>query len=133
MNSVFAHSFYFFSLVNSAEAGHARAVAFASSFSGNVITTRWVLTEVADGLSRPSNRELFLRMHQDILAHPRFRIIGMSDEMYERGLKLYGERLDKDWSLTDCVSFLVMQDLNIRECLTGDRHFEQAGFIALLK
>lgn len=133
MDSVFADSFYFFALVNSGEMPHAKAIAFANSFAGYVVTTRWVLTEVADGLSRPGNRELFLQMHQEILSHPRVRIVGFSDEMYERGLKLFGERLDKEWSLTDCISFLVMQDQNIRQALTGDLHFEQAGFIALLK
>ncbi len=133
MNSVFADSFYFFALVNSGEAPHAKAVEFANSFAGVVVTTRWVLTEVADGLARPGNREIFLRMYQEMLAHPCVHIVGFSDELYERGLRLYGERLDKEWSLTDCTSFLVMQDQNIVEALTGDRHFEQAGFIALLK
>jgi predicted nucleic acid-binding protein len=133
MNSVFADSFYFFALVNSNEATHAKAVAFANSFAGSVVTTGWVLTEVADGLSRPGNRELFLEMRQEILTHPSVRVVGFSDDMFERGLKLYSERLDKDWSLTDCISFVVMQDLMIRESLTGDHHFEQAGFTALFK
>jgi hypothetical protein len=43
------------------------------------------------------------------------------------------ERSDKDWSLTDCISFAVMEDEGIHEALTGDQHFEQAGFRALLK
>ena len=51
----------------------------------------------------------------------------------ERGLALYDARPDKQWSLTDCISFLVMQDRRITEALTGDHHFEQAGFTALLK
>jgi len=46
----------------------------------------------------------------------------------ERGLKLYTERPDKDWSLTDCISFVVMEEHGIIEALTGDHHFEQAGF-----
>ena len=53
--------------------------------------------------------------------------------MFQRGLRLYEERPDKEWSLTDCLSFVVMKDENLREALTGDQHFEQAGFIALLK
>jgi predicted nucleic acid-binding protein len=51
----------------------------------------------------------------------------------ERGLDLYDARPDKEWSLTDCISFIVMQDHGTYEALTGDHHFEQAGFVALLK
>jgi uncharacterized protein len=54
-----------------------------------------------------------------------------SDELFEEGFSLYSARSDKDWSLTDCISFVVMQRRNIREALTADRHFEQAGFVAL--
>jgi predicted nucleic acid-binding protein len=50
-----------------------------------------------------------------------------------RGIQLYDSRPDKQWSLTDCISFVVMQDRGIVEALTGDHHFEQAGFTALLK
>jgi predicted nucleic acid-binding protein len=51
---------------------------------------------------------------------------------FARGLKLYGERRDKSWSLTDCISFEVMKDRAISDALTGDQHFMQAGFRALL-
>jgi hypothetical protein len=81
MNSVFADSFYFFALVNRDEAPHAKAVAFANTFVGTLIMTRWVFLEVADGLSRPGNRELFLKMHQELQAHPQVLIVGFSDEM----------------------------------------------------
>jgi predicted nucleic acid-binding protein len=47
--------------------------------------------------------------------------------------RLFAKRPDKAWSLTDCISFVVMRDQDIAEALTGDRHFEQAGFVALLK
>jgi hypothetical protein len=50
----------------------------------------------------------------------------------ERGVKLFSQRPDKDWSLTDCISFVVMQDHSIQEALTTDHHFEQAGFLPLL-
>jgi predicted nucleic acid-binding protein len=51
------------------------------------------------------------------------------DGLYRRGLELYGRRGDKRWSLTDCISFVVMEDEGLREALTGDRHFAQAGFV----
>jgi predicted nucleic acid-binding protein len=60
-------------------------------------------------------------------------IVGASETLFERGVELYSKRLDKNWSLTDCISFVVMQDLGITEALTGDQHFEQAGFRALFK
>ena len=48
----------------------------------------------------------------------------------EEGLGLYESRPDKEWSLTDCISFVVMKKEGIVEALTEDRHFEQAGFVA---
>ena len=55
-----------------------------------------------------------------------------SDTLFARGFNLYRQRSDKAWSLTDCISFVVMADEGLNEALTGDRHFEQAGFTALL-
>lgn len=49
------------------------------------------------------------------------------------GIRLYEQRRDKQWSLTDCISFVVMKREGLTEALTGDHHFEQAGFVALLK
>lgn len=47
-------------------------------------------------------------------------------------MELYRSRDDKEWSLTDCISFVVMADEGIEDALPGDRHLEQAGFRALL-
>jgi hypothetical protein len=60
-------------------------------------------------------------------------MIPATQELFDRGVALYESRPDKEWSLTDCISFVVMADHGITEALTGDRHFEQAGFVALLK
>lgn len=57
----------------------------------------------------------------------------LSSILLERGLDLMRGRPDKDWSLTDCISFVVMSDAGLKEALTGDCHFEQAAFTALLK
>lgn len=62
-----------------------------------------------------------------------FQILPASSELLQRGLALYQARPDKEWQLSDCISFIVMEQEGLTEALTGDRHFEQAGFQALLK
>lgn len=61
------------------------------------------------------------------------KIVAASHEWFRRGVELYSDRQDKEWSLTDCISFVVMADEHLTDALTGDHHFEQAGFTALLK
>jgi predicted nucleic acid-binding protein len=62
-------------------------------------------------------------------ADPNVEIVPLSEPLYARALQLYRERPDKDWGLTDCVSFIVMQDRGITEALTPDEHFQQAGLL----
>jgi len=62
-----------------------------------------------------------------------FEVVPLSHEIFDQALDFYHQHHDKQWSLTDCTSFIVMQQRGITEALTGDRHFEQAGFTALLK
>ena len=62
-----------------------------------------------------------------------FLVLPGSRESFQAGLELYRSRPDKEWSLTDCISFVVMKERGIAEALTGNRHFEQAGFTILLK
>ena len=65
--------------------------------------------------------------------NPLIRVVDPSPELFAAGITLYANRSDQDWPLTDCISFVVMEREGIREALTEDRHFEQAGFIALLR
>ena len=64
---------------------------------------------------------------------PRVEVIPLSEQLYTRASRLYRERPDKEWALTDCVSFVVMEDRGINETLTTDEHFQQAGFQALMR
>lgn len=133
MKTVFADSFYFFASFNTREPAHAKAREFSATFVGQFVTTGWVLTELADGLSSPRHRKLFIDLLGDLSSRQDVRVIPCSENLFKRGVDLYSQRSDKDWSLTDCISFVVMQEHNITEALTGDHHFEQAGFIALMK
>jgi predicted nucleic acid-binding protein len=133
MNRVFADSFYFFAILNPNDAAHARALAYASAHDGPIITTAWVLTELADGLAKTANRHVFAALVARLRADRENIIIPPTEALMARGIELYDSRPDKSWSLTDCISFVVMQDHGITEALTGDHHFEQARFTALLK
>jgi predicted nucleic acid-binding protein len=120
MKAVFADSFYYFALVNASDPAHGKATAFSASYSGRTVTTGWVLTELADGWARPVSRRLiFLQMLADLRANPDTEIVSTTDQLFHDGLDLYDQRPDKEWSLTDCISFVVMRQNGISEALTG--------------
>jgi predicted nucleic acid-binding protein len=70
---------------------------------------------------------------QSLKTSPYVEVIYISKEIDAKAWELLTQRQDKEWSLVDCSSFIVMQDRKITESLTNDHHFEQAGFIRLLK
>jgi predicted nucleic acid-binding protein len=84
-------------------------------------------------MSAPKNRPAFSRLLDWLYNHPLATIIPASDDGFHRAIELFDRRPDKSWSLTDCASFVTMTDHGLTEALTGDHHFEQAGFVALLK
>ena len=133
MKEVFADTHYFLALFNVADTMHRRAVEFSVQAEGRLVTTAWVLTEVADALADPANRRGCTALIETVLRNPEIRMVPPDEETFMKGWMLYRSRQDKGGSLTDCISFLVMKERHIKEALTGDRHFEQAGFTALLK
>jgi predicted nucleic acid-binding protein len=130
MRTVFADSFYFIAQLNPADEAYGKATTFTASYEGRLITTEWVLAEVGDAFSRPPNRERFVQFYQQLLDMPDLAIIPAT---FADGFELFMNRPDKEWSLTDCISFVVMTKEGVTEALTGDHHFEQANFVALLK
>ena len=96
------------------------------------MTTAWVLAEVADALAAPDSRSLFLALYDRLRGNPNVTIVPPTLELFEQGIDFYARRPDKAWSLTDCISFLVMRRYGLTDALTGDHHFEQAGFRAIL-
>lgn len=95
------------------------------------MTTTAVLAEIGNAFARQWQRvQSFLHA---ALANSVLEILPVSAELVRRALGLRNQRLDKGWGLTDCISFVVMQERGIRDALAADRHFEQAGFRALLR
>ncbi len=132
MKAVFADTFYFLALLNDRDAAHDRAVSASRAPGLRLVTTELVLVELADALCRPGQREEAMALWNVVQTDPTFRLIPTTSELIKRGRELYGERPDKEWSLTDCISFVVMREEQLTEALTGDRHFEQAGFKPVL-
>jgi uncharacterized protein len=133
MRIVFADSFYYFALTNPNDPVHAKTVELTQAFSGMMVSTNWIVAELADGWSRLSTRARFEPILSRMRANPNLQIVPCSESLFQEGIDLYVGRPDKEWSLTDCISFVVMAREGISEALTADRHFEQAGFAALLK
>ncbi len=131
MTQTFADSFYLLALFNGRDAAHERAVAASMQLLGGLVTTDWVLVETADALCDPANRRGCVEFLEDLSRSSRVEIAPASRELFDAGWELYRNRDDKEWSLTDCISFVVMQNRRIDDALTGDHHFEQAGFRAL--
>jgi uncharacterized protein len=130
--TLFADTFYFLAFLNRNDRAHSVATKYNPG-SSSILTTEWVLTEVADAMAERSKRQLFLRLYRTLTTNPQIRIVKSDPSLFERGITRFSLRPDKEWSLTDCISFVVMDDFAISEALTGDHHFEQAGFRALLK
>lgn len=133
MKLVFADTSFFIALVGDDDVAHDLALEYTAAFSGRIVTTGWVLMELANHLAEPHNRAVFLNLLEDLEADPRVTIVEPTGDSFQSGVRLYSERMDKSWSLVECISFQVMQAEGIAEALTGDHHFEQAGFVALLK
>lgn len=133
MRTVFGDSAYFIGLLSERDALHSRAMRLAQTPRMSIVTTRWILTEVCDGFAASLQRAEVGRYVQRLDGMLNLRIVPATEALFTRGLEHYASRADKMWSLTDCISFVVMAEHGLTEALTSDHHFEQAGFVALLK
>ena len=133
MTRVFADTSFYQALLNPRDAWHVAALDFARTFRGPVLTSEYVLCELGALMSRGKLRPLFLDLVHQLESSAHVEIVHAAHEHFEAGLQLFAERLDKDWSLTDCTSFVLMQKHAIDQALATDHHFEQAGFRMPLK
>mgnify|MGYP005866451497 CR=1 FL=1 len=133
MNPVFADTAYFVAVVNARDPWHALALKAGVTIQGPILTTEFVLVEFGNALSSARDRQLFIDFVEFMKSEPRFEILPASTELMEVGFVLYSGRPDKNWSMTDCISFAAMKERQITDVLTTDHHFMQAGFNVLMK
>jgi uncharacterized protein len=133
MNEVFADTSFFVALLSRRDVNHASAQKFSVSFEGALVTSQWVVVELANYFAGTAHRGIVTPFVDALLQDPRFHCLQVNTESFASAWRLFRSRPDKAWSLTDCLSFEIMRQRAIREAVTADHHFEQAGFTILLK
>ena len=138
MNAGFVDTSGWASFFVSTELHHAKAVELMTRWrqqNWSVVTTNYVLSELVALFNSPLRvpRPKILDYIKTIRTRIWVEVVHIDPSLDEAAWQLFGDRLDKEWSLVDCASFIVMQQRGLTDALTSDHHFEQAGFIQLLK
>lgn len=134
-HKLFVDTSFFIALMNSRDADHAKAIDLQKQISQQLckkVTSEYILLELCDGLAKLNYRSFAISLIDLIERDNNFEIIPTSNEITQKAWELFKSRPDKEWGLTDCTSFVIMEKLNLTSALTTDRHFQQAGFGALL-
>jgi uncharacterized protein len=133
---VFLDTAYALALSSPNDLFHQRAAHLADEIEAagvRVVTTRAIMLEIGNAFSKQRRRHADIELLDALEADSGVEIIPLSEQLYKRAWQFFCERPDKEWGLTDCVSFIVMQDRAMTEALTTDEHFRQAGFQPLMR
>jgi len=136
MKKIFADTSYWIALLNPRDGLHAKAVAMPAQLpSARLVTSEMVLAELLNGLSDvgPWKRSAAIISVETILRTHSISVFPQTSDQFFRAFERYKQSADKNWSLTDCASFQIMETERISAALTHDHHFVQAGFEALLR
>lgn len=132
---VFLDSSYAIALAAATDRHHARAVTLAQEMQRagtRLITTEAVFVEIGNALARQRYRPAAVQLLSSLATDPQVEIVAVTSELLSEAWRLFQLRADKEWGLTDCISFVVMTARGLHEALTADDHFRQAGFQPLL-
>ena len=135
MVKVFVDTAAWIALINANDQLHQQAQTVMTKLrrqKARLVTTEFVLLEVADALSDPGVRSHTVEFIDGLRQVPLRQILSVKQDLLVEGWELYSQRPDKDWGLTDCTSFVVMNRKKIMQAFTSDHDFEQAGFINLM-
>lgn len=124
---------YLIALLVPRDSLNARALRWSESVRDRLLLTEYVLWETINYLSPLVDRPKAYLLIDQIETDPAYEFVPATPELFTAGIALHRARPDKTWSLTDCISFHLMRTREITKALAHDEHFEQAGFVALLR
>lgn len=136
LTPLFLDTSYLYALVNKRDEWHERAVQWEKELENKrrkLITTELIIVEIADGLAALRFRVQAIEILTALESSPLVEVVTITSNLLADGIDLYGKRSDKNWGLTDCVSFVVMGERWLTSSLSVDRHFQEAGFRTLLR
>lgn len=129
---LFADTWYFIAVYDRFDGHHARALRLRSLYgAARVVTHEIVLSEMLSYFSNEGARGREIGVQAARLMLRNIEVLTPTRPLFERSLDLYAARPDKEYSLVDCMSMLVMRDRGISHVLTNDHHFRQEGFTVL--
>src|SRR6266404_9023397 len=114
---------YFIALFTPDDELHERAIAWSAHVNEPLVVTEYVLLECVNKFSRPKDRPSAHALVEHVRTNPIFDLVHASAQLFADGLSLHRDRPDKEWSLTDCISFTVMTERKIGRALAYDRSF----------
>ena len=132
---LFLDTAYIYALFNTRDQWRSKALEWEKKLEAEkrlLVTTQLVLVEIGNGLSRQPFRQNAASIIRNLQDNPHVDVIPVTPNAFARALELFEQRPDKNWGITDCFSFVIMQDNGLTDALTTDDHFRQAGFNALL-
>lgn len=133
--TVFADTSFFVALLRERDQHHAQAKAQYDQVNMEqlrIITSEFVIFETGSCLSKHPFRLPFIKLMEEFTEMDNGEIVEATQDILKEALGLFATRPDKEWSLVDCFSFLIMQELQLTDALSADHHFIQAGFRTLL-
>lgn len=136
MKKVFADTSYWIALLSPRDGLHAKAVAMPARLpTASLVTSEMVLAELLNSLgdAGPWKRSAAISAVETIRRTVSILVFPQTADQFARAYERYKQSADKNWSLTDCASFQIMETERISAALTHDHHFVQAGFEALLR
>lgn len=134
--TVFVDTSAWLALINEADMDHVKAKTIRDKLlrsKKRFFVTNYIIVEIANSLCKTRWRSYAVKLINSIHETESIEVVELDKEISEEAWNMYSTRTDKEWSLTDCASFVVMKRYGIQDAFTNDHHFEQAGFDVLLK